>query len=356
MDRVVIIPALNPDECLRDIVDRNWELENQVVVVDDGSDEIYRSFFWDLSEKCIVLHHDKNKGKGEAIKTALQYIKEELWECNIIGIMDADGQHLADDMERLLMRAARNPGALILGCRAMEGKVPWKSRVGNQMTKKIFSLVSGVKVSDTQTGLRAFSTKLLDFMLDIPGERYEYEMNVLVTCAKQAIEMIEVPVRTIYHDEDNSCSHFRKIRDSLRIYRNLLKFSMISFSSFLLDYVVFALLIYLLPAASWEIAAANVGARVISAGYNYMMNCHVVFHKKETIRTAMEYLLLAGMILVFNNLILQILTFWLCVEVHIAKVITEMLLFLMSWVVQKKVIFRKSEIQWNTMEKSGERL
>ena len=98
MERIVIIPALNPDRCLRDIVDRNWELENQVILVDDGSDESYYQFFWELSEKCIVLHHDKNRGKGEAVKTALQYIKEELWECSVIGIMDADGQHLADDI------------------------------------------------------------------------------------------------------------------------------------------------------------------------------------------------------------------------------------------------------------------
>ncbi len=91
MERIVIIPALNPDERLRGLVERNWELGNQVILVDDGSDKDHAKLFWELSEKCIVLHHKENQGKGAAIKTALKYIREELWECSVIGIMDADG-------------------------------------------------------------------------------------------------------------------------------------------------------------------------------------------------------------------------------------------------------------------------
>lgn len=148
--------------------------------------------------------------------------------------MDADGQHLPDDMEKLLMKAAAEPMALIVGSRTIDRNVPWKSRMGNLITRRIFRMKTGVEVSDTQTGLRSFSTRLLDFMLDIEGERYEYEMNVLVTCAKANIPIIEVPIETIYHDKGNSCSHFRKVRDSVRIYRQLLKFSFVSFSGFLL--------------------------------------------------------------------------------------------------------------------------
>lgn len=306
MERTVIIPALNPDEGLREIVERNWELENQIILVDDGSDKKYERLFWELGEKCIVLHHEENRGKGEAIKTALKYIKEELWECRVVGIMDADGQHLPDDMEKLLMKAAAEPMALIVGSRTIDRNVPWKSRMGNLITRRIFRMKTGVEVSDTQTGLRAFSTRLLDFMLDIEGERYEYEMNVLVTCAKANIPIIEVPIETIYHDKGNSCSHFRKVRDSVRIYRQLLKFSFVSFSSFLLDYVM-----------------------------------------------------LAGLILVLNNVLLQI---FLAVYIPLypAKILTECTLFLISWLIQKKLIFsvRKSVgIKYPVLiKKSGERI
>lgn len=169
MERIVIIPALNPDEGLRKLVERNLELENQVILVDDGSDRKFETLFWELGEKCIVLRHRENRGKGAAIKTALDYIKKELWECSVIGIMDADGQHLPEDMSKLLMKSAAEPSALILGSRRIDQNVPWKSRMGNLVTRRVFRLVTGVEVSDTQTGLRAFSSKLLDFMLNIPG-------------------------------------------------------------------------------------------------------------------------------------------------------------------------------------------
>lgn len=354
MERIVVIPALNPDEHLREVVEKNWERENMIIVVDDGSKEEYDQFFWELSEKCIVLHHRENKGKGEAIKTALRYIKKELWGCGLIGVMDADGQHLPEDMEKLFLKAAANPDALILGCRTVDHKVPWKSRVGNQMTQKVFQIITGVRVSDTQTGLRAFSSRLLDFMLEIPGERYEYEMNVLLTCARKRIPIIEVTVQTIYHDKNNSCSHFRKVKDSIRIYQKLLKFSLVSFSSFLVDYMTFVFLLFLLPNTAAGLLTANISARGISAVYNYRMNCRYVFQEKKTAKTALEYLVLAGSILLLNNMILQFLVFFFSCPVYPAKIITEALLFLFSWIIQKQIIFRKTELYWRKSRRSGE--
>lgn len=340
MNQIVMIPALNPDERLRNIVDRNWELENQVILVDDGSDESYTQFFWELGEKCIVLHHKENRGKGEAIKTALRYIKEELWEYSVIGIMDADGQHLPDDMEKLLMKSVANPEALIVGSRTIDEEVPWPSRMGNIITRKVFQITTGTKVSDTQSGLRSFSSNLLDFMLNMPGERYEYEMNVLVTCAKKEIPIIEVPVQTIYHDRNNSCSHFRKVRDSIRIYRQLLKFLLVSSSSFLLDYMLFVLLTLFFPKTAGFIASANVMSRIVSGTYNYLLNCRLVFYEKKTVKTAMGYLALAAGILFMNNLLLQSFLIILHMPVYPAKILTECTLFCISWFIQKKVIFR----------------
>lgn len=357
MERIVIIPALNPDECLRDLVERNWELDNQIILVDDGSDEKYDKLFWELGEKCIVLHHKENQGKGAAIKTALKYIREELWECSVVGIMDADGQHLPDDMEKLLMKAASAPQALIIGSRTIDKDVPWKSRMGNLITRKVFRMTTGVTVTDTQTGLRAFSSKLIDFMLNIPGERYEYEMNVLVTCAKQDVSIIEIPIQTIYHDKGNSCSHFRKVRDSIRIYSQLLKFTFVSFSSFLLDYALFVLFTLILPKVAVGVMAANIGARILSGGYNYMMNCRMVFHEKQSVKTAADYVALAALILFLNNILLQFFLSVLIIPVYPAKILTECTLFLISWVIQKKLIFgRAGELRIPIKKKSGERI
>lgn len=294
MEYIVIIPALNPDPCLEDIVKKLWQWEHQIVVVDDGSEQVYRPLFDRLSEKAIVLRHKENRGKGAAIKTALEYIGKELWEGRMIGIMDADGQHLPEDMEKVLGCAASRPGTLVLGSRTMSRQVPWRSRLGNAVARKVFQAAVGGRIRDTQTGLRAFSADLLKEMQKVAGERYEYEMNVLIHCVRKGIPVEEVPVRTIYHDKDNSCSHFRGIRDSLRIFGQILKFSAASFSSFLLDYGLFALFTAALPKAAWSAAAANVGARVLSAAYNYTVNCRLVFGQKQTARTAVDYLALAA--------------------------------------------------------------
>lgn len=341
MNRIVIIPVLNPDKKLWDIVQENLKLENQVIVVDDGSEKKYAQFFWELGEQCIVLHHRKNKGKGAAIKTGLRYIKDELWEYSNIGIMDADGQHLSGDLEKLLMKSAAFPGTLILGSRAIDKKMPLPSRIGNLVTRRVFHAATGKQVADTQTGLRAFSADLLEFMLEISGERYEYETKVLLECAKREIPIIEVPIHTIYHDRSNSCSHFRKIRDSVRIYRQLLRFFSVSFSSFLLDYGLFVLLTLLFPKTAGFVAAANILARMLSGAYNYIMNCQMVFHERKTIKTAADYVLLAGVILLLNNLLLQGFVLLLQMPVYPAKILTEGVLFIISWLIQKKIIFKR---------------
>lgn len=256
------------------------------MLVDDGSEAKYQPLFQELGEMCIVLHHPRNLGKGAAIKTALRYVKEELWEYDVIGTMDADGQHMTEDMERVLEQAALHPEALVLGCRTVDGKMPWKSRMGNRITRAVFRRATGAWISDTQTGLRAFFAKLLEQMLAVPGERYEYEMNVLMDCVRQKIPLIEVPVQTIYQDRKNSSSHFRRVRDSFRIYRKLLRFSAVSLSSFVLDYGLFALFTLLFSGISWGIGASNILARFLSATWNYLGNCRLVFAEKPTWRTA----------------------------------------------------------------------
>ncbi len=223
MNAAIIIPAFDPDENLIHIVDRVWDLGNQVIVVDDGSEASKAGLFERLCDEAIVLHHEQNEGKGAAIKTALTYIKANLWDCNVIGVMDADGQHLPEDMEKLVMKANNRQNTMVLGVRKIGADMPLKSRLGNAITREVFHLLSGVKVSDTQTGLRAFPREMIDSLLQVRGTRYEYETNVLFYCTKHDIPMLEVPIKTIYHDKENSCSHFHVLRDSFRIYRDILQ-------------------------------------------------------------------------------------------------------------------------------------
>lgn len=340
---VVIIPAYKPDKTLVAITDQLWAYGCQMVIVDDGSGKEYQQIFDQVRDICIVLRHSENCGKGAAIKTALRYIKEEIWDSGLVGIMDCDGQHLPEDMLKLLEAAGIYKTALVLGVREVGKEMPLKSRLGNQITRAVFKIVSGVKVSDTQTGLRAFDINMISELLSVKGERYEYEMNVLMTFARTGIPIKEVPVRTIYRDKNNSNSHFRSFMDSVRIYKDILKFTCSSFSSFVLDYLLFSLLIFLLPHTAVCTFFANIAARAASAFYNYSMNCRFVFHTKRKAKTAVHYFALAGLVLSMNNLILGMLTQVFHISVYPAKLLTECALFVFSWLVQKFVIFRKEK-------------
>lgn len=228
---VVIIPAYKPDQTLKAITEKLWAYGCQIIVVDDGSGEEYQQVFDKVKDICIVLGHRENCGKGAAIKTALSYIKREIWESELVGIMDCDGQHLPEDMMKLFQFARMHRKALVLGVRTVGKDMPFKSRAGNRITRMVYRIVSGVKVSDTQTGLRAFGSELTEKMLSVAGERYEYEMNVLMACAKAKIPIEEVQISTIYRDKDNSNSHFRGFRDSVRIYKEILRFTSHFFSN-----------------------------------------------------------------------------------------------------------------------------
>lgn len=338
---VVIIPAYKPDETLAIITDQLWAYGCQIVVVDDGSGEEYQSVFDRIRDICVILQHPENQGKGAAIKTALSYVKAEMWESSLIGVMDCDGQHLTEDMMKLLEYAGTHRDAMVLGVREVGKDMPLKSRMGNQITRTVFRLASGVKVSDTQTGLRAFSSELLQKLLSIEGERYEYEMNVRMALAKTGIPIEEVPIHTIYRDKNNSNSHFRAVWDSIRIYKDILKFTLSSFSSFILDYLLFSALMIFLPHTVAIVLAANILARLVSAFYNYSMNCRFVFHTNKKASTAIEYFGLAGFILFMNNLILEGLVQLLGISVYPAKLLTECVLFILSWLIQNRVIFGK---------------
>lgn len=338
---VVVLPAYQPDETLVEITDKLWPYGCRMIVVDDGSGEEYRRIFDKVECICTVLRHAKNRGKGAAVKTALIYIKQKLQEREPVGIMDCDGQHLPEDMLRLLEFSKTHKGALVLGVRTVGKEMPFKSRAGNEITRIIYRRVSGVNVSDTQTGLRAFDSELIEWLLSVKGERYEYEMNVLMACARAKIPIEEVQIRTIYRDRENSTSHFRGFRDSVRIYKEILKFTLSSFSSFVLDYLLFSMLLFFLPHTAAAILLANIAARVVSAFYNYSMNCRFVFHTKQKVKGAAQYFALAGLILAMNNLILETLVQLFHIPVYPAKLLTECLLFAISWLVQRYLIFRK---------------
>lgn len=225
--RYALIPAYNPDDKLIEITHEHVKYGFNIVVVDDGSDETCNDIFTEIIACADVLHHRTNRGKGAALRTGLDYIAQKnsgLADTNgyVVVTLDADGQHYMNDVLRVTEKSEENRDALVLGARGFDNDVPIKSRLGNDITRHVFFFVTGVKVWDTQTGLRAFSDKHIDFMRQIEGDRYEYEINVLLEYVGKKIKIMEVPIQTIYLD-DNKSSHFNAVRDSFLIYARILK-------------------------------------------------------------------------------------------------------------------------------------
>ena len=338
MKHIVLIPAYQPDEALLRLVLTMRLYGLTVIVVDDGSGEDYARVFRSCSEHAVILRHTENRGKGAALKTGLAYIQKEIPAPYAVVTADADGQHAPEDILRVIMAAEDAPGALMLGSRAMRGRVPLRSRLGNAITRAVFRLSTGAAVYDTQTGLRAFTDESTDWMLQIPGERYEYEMNVLLQWAKEQRPITELEIETIYQN-GNQSSHFRTVRDSYRIYKEILLFSGASFVSFLVDYGLFCLLRLL----GGALAFSNITARFVSAILNYQLNRRAVFRSQESAaKSALRYTALAALILAANTLILKALAA-LGLPAMAAKLLTEALLFAVSWLVQRKWVFRSAE-------------
>ena len=357
---IALIPAYKPGGKMTETAAELREKGFDIIIVDDGSGPDYEDNFRQAEENATVLTHEINRGKGAAIKTGLAYISRykicgDMKPSDIVIVtVDADGQHLPKDALHIARTAGSRPGTLILGSRALAENVPLRSRFGNSVTRHVFRAVSGIRIHDTQTGLRAFTADMIPALLAVKGDRYEYEINELLCLAADGTPIEEAEIETVYLD-GNSSSHFDTIRDSCRIYREIISFALkrgrlkklfqlmlfsaSSFASFLIDYALYAVLLI----SGQSLVFANVAARLVSAGANYAINRSLVFRSKSRIAgSALQYFALAALILTGNTLVLRTLV-GAGMGRMAAKVVTEVVFFLISWTVQRYVIFHSAE-------------
>ncbi len=343
---VVLIPAYQPDKQLIALVDRFIQnTDFHIVVVNDGSKPEKDAVFAQLPDTITLLRHPQNCGKGRAMKTGMVYIQEHFPATEGVVVVDADGQHLLSDVLRVCAELEQHPDALILGSRRFTGKVPLRSKLGNTITRYVFALASGAMVYDTQTGLRAFSVSRIPQLLALSGERYEYEMYMLLGAAEQHIPLREVWIETVYLDEENSSSHFNPLKDSIRIYASILKFTASSLIAFVIDYVLLLLLVFALGytgmKAQTVLLLGTVIARIISSLCNYFINRGVVFKSKDgVLTTVFKYYLVAALILALNYLLLLALNVALSIPLAVAKLIVEAILFALSMFLQRFFVFK----------------
>ncbi|MFB9325598.1 GtrA family protein [Paenibacillus aurantiacus] len=335
---MILIPAYEPDHRLIQLVANLKEAcAPKIVIVDDGSGPAYRHIFDAAREAgCTVLTHEVNRGKGRALKTGFGYLKD-VGEREGVICADSDGQHLPSDIMRIAAVLASERGGIVLGCRHFTGKVPLRSRFGNVATRLIYAMTTGNRIQDTQTGLRGFPASMLDWLCELPGERFEYEMNMLLKAQENGYPLREVTIDTVYL-ENNKSSHFRPIADSAKVYAPILKFCSSSVLSALLDFG----LLLLLQLLTGKLLFAVIGARAVSSIFNYSMNRRFVFDKTKkaaVVSSIPKYFALVALIMVLNYGLMHLFHEQWSVPLVIAKLLTEGTLFLFSYWSQRKFVF-----------------
>ncbi len=345
-DIVIIIPSYKPDrEIMMEFIIKVKNNFKNIIVVDDGSGKEYEQFYEYLKNAGItVLKHHINFGKGRGIKTAFNYVLNNY--PNIVGAVtaDCDGQHYIEDIIKCAEKLKENPEKLVIGYRNFnESQVPFRSRFGNKLTRGIFSTFVGIKITDTQSGLRAFGRKAMETFLQTVGERYEYETNMLIDCKEKEIEIAEVPISTVYI-KNNSLSHFNPIKDSIMIYKLFMKYIISSLSSFILDILLYTLFVSLLPkfgiGGITEIVVATVIARIISSLYNFVINSKIVF-KNQNKNSIIKYFILCGVQMFISAFAVSELFKLLQINSTLIKVVVDTIIFIINFVIQREWVFKK---------------
>lgn len=349
MKPIVIIPSLNPDKKLVTLVEKLKEMDLKTIIINDGSTQECAIIFELLKSKfqCVVCDHIKNMGKGVALKTGIEYAAKNYPDACGFVTADADGQHAPEDIFRIATVLEENPDNLILGTRNFNNEnIPFKSKWGNRITSLAYLLSTGQNCPDTQTGLRGIPKKFSETCLAITGSRYEYEMNFLLEIGKSRIPFVEVPIETIYLN-DNKASHFHAIKDSARIYLNILKFSLSSFVSAIIDNYLFTLLMGVaFTTTSLGILEATIISRIMSGCINFVLNKHWVFENKNSeSKAALQYAILFVSQMILSWFFVSSLS-TLPIHLSIIKIAVDTGLFFLSYQIQKNVIFQEKKKEY----------
>lgn len=317
----VIIPCWQPDhrtvELVRSLADLPF---SAIVVVNDGSEDIYEEFFDRVraTPLAIVLKHDKNRGQGWAVKTAMRYVVDNLPNVEAVVTADADGQHAVKDIVRVAEATVSGGSLPVLGTRTFGAGVPLRSRFGNILTQYVFRLLSGFMITDTQSGLRGIPRRWLPAMIGVKGDRFEFAVSVLAQLCRLGAPPREIPIETIYFDQNRS-SHFNPVRDSIRIYLFLFRLYGALLLPVCADLATFVLVYAMTGAIGLPVLAGRAAAIATAA---------LIHSLKATRRQDVSYslarqissLCVTGLL---SFAIILALVRWMGVEVIAAKVLAE---------------------------------
>ena len=336
-----LIPSYRPDEKLLVLL-RELSAQEKlcgILVVDDGGGEEFADIFAEAERlpKVKVVHHAVNLGKGRALKTGINACMQLFPGADIV-TADSDGQHSVKDILRVAEEMEKADGdTMVTGKRVLPPSAPLKSRLGNGITRFAYLLSTGKKVYDTQTGLRGLPHKWLSEMLKVSGERYEYEMNILLQAPRDGLAIKEIPIDVIYIN-DNKGSHFNPVKDAIRVFSRIFAFAASSIFCFAIDYAGYAILLSGLHASP---RLSYIGARIVSSVVNFLINRNVVFAAKKgsIVKQALGYYALALVIMLLGSFGVDFAVTNLGFNEYISKLAVDVVLSIVSFLTQRLFIF-----------------
>ncbi len=338
MNTPILIPAFQPGPQLVALVEqlvKGGVLA--IIIVDNGNGPDSKPIF----ERCAshaevrILRREVNLGKGAALKTGIAFTLHAFPSSLGLVMADADGQHDPGDILRIARALEQNPDCLVLGCRQFDARVPLRSRVGNLATRSLAGVILGRRFEDSQCGLRGIPRKLLPYLPSVPSNGYEFELDMLIASKHLGIGMLERSIQTIY-EPGNPTSHFDPVRDSIRIYFVLFRFSLLSVLTALLDTLIFVLAYQ----AGAGILASQVIGRALAAFFYYPAARKAVFLSHQRHRALFPpYLLLVVAGGAVSYALIVLLSRIFVMDVILAKLTAETLLFLVNFVLQRDFVF-----------------
>ncbi|QOY88508.1 glycosyltransferase [Paludibaculum fermentans] len=336
----ILIPAYEADPELQETVTALRRMGfTRIVVVDDGSRLPKSLLLLNQLDGVHLLKHAVNLGKGAALKTGLNHILLTWPDASGVVTADADGQHSPEDIAAVAAKLRSNPGNLILGSRQFRGKVPWRSKVGNRISATLVKLLVGTRLTDTQTGLRGIPLALAGQLLKLPSNGYEFELDMLLAAKHRGVPTLELPIRTIYLNS-NSSSHFDPLWDSMRIYLVLMRFTLASVFTAVIDNAVFAVAYN----GSHNILLSQLIGRSVAVLFNYAAARKAVFLSRGPHKdTLPKYLLLVTANAAISYVLITLIHDRFQAGVVAIKVAVEAALFLASFLIQRDLIFSRKQ-------------
>ena len=337
---IALIPVYKPSEKLVPYICELEHYVEKIVVISDGNTQSeFDTYISELHEheNVTVLTHCVNLGKGRALKTGINQAIKIAAECGSLGVItvDADGQHSISDVIKIADCLIENPDKIVLGVRNFSNDdIPLRSKLGNQITKLVFRWLCGMKVTDTQTGLRGIPACYLPECIEIEGERYEYETNFLLQMNAKA-RFIEIEIATIY-ENNNESSHFNPLIDSIKIYKVIFKYTLSSLLAVLIDFSVFTFV----TGTGISVVAATYMSRAFAAIVNYLTNRKVVFNSSgKVLPQIIKYIFLVFFSGTLSAVLIDLISSYIAVSVVLIKIPVEGFLYLFNYYIQNMFIF-----------------